>query len=215
MQVTNPPKQYVMFDLISSTDGIFYYENVFSYEDIMLEYLNELDLDERTYSHIPKWKPWTASNSEETRYGDKKEIRPEVLNKTTGNELLDMRIRYIINSMLMAPEMCAKDFARRMGMNPEDVKLNTSNMHLCRYHTGQGMGPHYDGQDGDDWLKYTIVVYLNDDYEGGELHLKNQNFTLKPKAGSLVIFPSQEPYIHESKPVISGMKYMYTTHWVV
>ena len=70
------------------------------------------------------------------------------------------------------------------------------------------MGPHFDGQDGHTNLAFSLVTYFNDDYEGGEIHFKNHNITIKPKAGSLIMFPSQEPFIHEVLSIKRGTRYM-------
>jgi hypothetical protein len=69
-----------------------------------------------------------------------------------------------------------------------------------RRKVGQSMEVHTD--DPTDRIKYGIIVYLNDTYEGGELHYPDYNFTYKPKAGDLVCHPSD--YRHEALKVISG-----------
>lgn len=211
-------KQYIMFDLVSTQGGIFYFENVISYEKEMLDLLNEIDSDERSHVRIPKWDTWTASNDVNTVYGKRKEIRTDSVKNSTGDEMLDMHTLYIINSLKMAPEMCALYYANAVGMDKSEINLDLTNISVRMYDSGQGMGPHIDGYDPNGTgtnLRFSMVTYLNDDYEGGEIYFKNQNVTIKPKASSLVMFPSQEPYLHESKPVISGNKYMYTTHWMV
>lgn len=53
----------------------------------------------------------------------------------------------------------------------------------------------------------SILIYLNDDYVGGELDFKRLCYTLRPKAGMLVWFPSDVRYEHMAKPVISGRRY--------
>ena len=40
----------------------------------------------------------------------------------------------------------------------------------------------------------TALMYINDDYSGGELFFPTQHLTYKPELGSLVIFPSN--YLH-------------------
>lgn len=204
---------YTMFYLNLSHQGIFYFENVISYEKELIDLINKVDLDQRSYSRIPKWETWYSSNDKSTIYGQKKFINVEISKKEIKNDLLDKHCLYIVNSLLMAPEMCAINYCKHNNIDQSEIKLDLSHIALNRYDTGQGMGPHYDGQDGDTNLKYSLVTYLNDDYDGGEINFPNQNLTIKPKAGSLVMFPSQKPYIHESKPVLSGNKYMYTTHW--
>jgi molybdopterin converting factor small subunit len=79
-------------------------------------------------------------------------------------------------------------------------------------------------------------MYLNDDYEGGEIEfrlfdglyhemktedsnfidLKNnktiEGFNYKPKAGDIVIFPSDIPYYHGIKKIVKGNKLLIRTH---
>ena len=53
----------------------------------------------------------------------------------------------------------------------------------------------------------SAVVYLNDDYEGGEIQFTRQNLTIKPEAGDIILFPSNYVYEHSSLEVFSGIKY--------
>lgn len=53
----------------------------------------------------------------------------------------------------------------------------------------------------------SVVVYLNDDYEGGELYFPRFNLKYKPKAGDIAVFPSTFIYEHASEDMISGTKY--------
>jgi len=54
----------------------------------------------------------------------------------------------------------------------------------------------------------TFTVYLNDDYEGGEIEFiderENKLITYKPKAGDVTVFPSGKPYWHSARAVRSG-----------
>lgn len=53
----------------------------------------------------------------------------------------------------------------------------------------------------------SILIYLNDDFEGGELDFKRLRYTLRPGVGMLVWFPSDVRYEHMAKPVITGRRY--------
>jgi predicted 2-oxoglutarate/Fe(II)-dependent dioxygenase YbiX len=59
------------------------------------------------------------------------------------------------------------------------------------------------------------ILYLNDDYEGGELYFEGLDLLVKPKANQLIFFPSGAEFRHEVKPVIKGDRYtlasFYTT----
>lgn len=57
----------------------------------------------------------------------------------------------------------------------------------------------------------SLVAYVNDDYEGGELYFRLQNLKIKPQAGDLYIFPSNYMYPHVAMPVNSGTKYSIVT----
>jgi predicted 2-oxoglutarate/Fe(II)-dependent dioxygenase YbiX len=51
-------------------------------------------------------------------------------------------------------------------------------------------------------------LYLNDDFDGGELFFPNLDITIKPKARQLVIFPGGHEYVHGVKTVNSGFRYV-------
>lgn len=51
---------------------------------------------------------------------------------------------------------------------------------------------------------FANVLYLNDDFTGGELHFPNIDVTYKPEKGSLIVFPSADEYLHGVLPVGPG-----------
>lgn len=74
----------------------------------------------------------------------------------------------------------------------------------------EGAGTHFDihADHGPAYVcTVSIVAYLNDNYEGGELYFPRFNLNIKPKMGDVVIFPSTFIYEHASKPMVSGTKY--------
>lgn len=52
-----------------------------------------------------------------------------------------------------------------------------------------------------------IIIYLNDNYEGGEIKFETHDVSIKPKTGDLVVFPGNMHYAHEVKEVLSGDRY--------
>ena len=56
--------------------------------------------------------------------------------------------------------------------------------------------------------RYAGFLYLNDDFEGGDVIFREQGINIRPEPGSLLIFPSVKPYYHESTEITSGYKYM-------
>ena len=59
----------------------------------------------------------------------------------------------------------------------------------------------------------TGILYLNEDFTGGETYLHNQDLKIKPKTGSLLLFPSIFTHPHESMPITHGKKYCAVTWW--
>ena len=58
-------------------------------------------------------------------------------------------------------------------------------------------------------ILYAALIYLNDNYEGGELCFPLHNIEIKPKPGTLILFPGTCMYLHEVKEVLSGHRYTH------
>lgn len=87
---------------------------------------------------------------------------------------------------------------------------------LC-YPPGGSYNAH---SDSEEWCKETnrwkkmvsrdhsILLYLNDEYEGGEIEFPKQRYTVKPKPGMLLTFPSDNRYMHGALPTRSGLRHV-------
>jgi predicted 2-oxoglutarate/Fe(II)-dependent dioxygenase YbiX len=53
----------------------------------------------------------------------------------------------------------------------------------------------------------SIVLYLNDDFEGGEFEFVHSNEMIKPEAGMLIAFPSDWRHTHRVHPVTRGERW--------
>jgi prolyl 4-hydroxylase len=103
---------------------------------------------------------------------------------------------------------------------------NSEDLQVVNYTKGGYFKPHYDACEGSEEFcklmnksagpRYlTFLIYLNDDYKGGETHFPNLNKTVKPKKGKLVIFKSTdsngvilEKSLHGGNPVTKGKKWI-------
>jgi predicted 2-oxoglutarate/Fe(II)-dependent dioxygenase YbiX len=81
---------------------------------------------------------------------------------------------------------------------------------ILKYQTGQEYKAHFDGGT---YTRRSIssILYLNDEYTGGELEFVNYNIKIKPSPGMLVLFPSNYAYSHIAHPVKTGTKYAIVT----
>ena len=58
-------------------------------------------------------------------------------------------------------------------------------------------------------------IFLNDVEEGGELEFLNYPVRVKPKKGSMVLFPPYFTHLHRGNPPISNNKYIATGWYYV
>lgn len=57
-------------------------------------------------------------------------------------------------------------------------------------------------------IEVAANLYLNDDFDGGELWFPLRDLVIKPKAGQLILFPGGHEYIHGVKEVMAGYRYV-------
>ena len=50
----------------------------------------------------------------------------------------------------------------------------------------------------------SLLIYLTEEFQGGEILFNNFQYRLKPRAGMVVYFPSDHRYVHTALPV-TGM----------
>lgn len=99
-----------------------------------------------------------------------------------------------------------------------DYKMLPS-LNLRRLQKGQDMYLHSDSMQKNSknnydssshTIQYGIVVYFNDNYEGGEIYYPNKNLEYRPNAGDLVIHGGQKDCEHGVKTVTEGARYSYS-----
>lgn len=88
--------------------------------------------------------------------------------------------------------------------------LYADTVQLVHWPEGQFMPPHADNCEPDGkpndvpWRDFGAVIYVNDDYEGGELYFSKLDMVLRPKAGMLAAFPATLSHEHAVLKVSKG-----------
>jgi predicted 2-oxoglutarate/Fe(II)-dependent dioxygenase YbiX len=85
-------------------------------------------------------------------------------------------------------------------------------MIVLKYQTGQEYKMHADAGGGNRRV-VSVVMYLNDNYTGGNIEFPHFKYDLKPPANSMIFFPSNYIYSHIAHPVQEGTKYAVVT-WI-
>jgi hypothetical protein len=91
-------------------------------------------------------------------------------------------------------------------MTDEEIKKNANKNALKEYNVTVedidfAMYWHQD-PGAENNINVSFSLYLNDDFEGGELEFKNLPIKIKPKAGMLVVIPGGDKYRHRVNKVL-------------
>jgi len=93
----------------------------------------------------------------------------------------------------------------------------TTDFRINKYGKGGFMSRHVDNIHHSHGQQYgypqvSALLYLNDDYDGGEFYVADKKFL--PIKGSAIIFPSNFMFPHEAKPVTKGTRWSIVT-WLM
>lgn len=94
-------------------------------------------------------------------------------------------------------------------------------LHILRYSPGQEYKPHLDALSGTgNQRKWTVLIYLNEDFEGGETVFPELDLRFRGKKGDALVFLNvrkdgeADPLTrHAGLPVVSGEKWL-ATRWI-
>lgn len=98
--------------------------------------------------------------------------------------------------------------------------VTPTSIHAQKWEVGSSANPHSDNSDFDgnptegfDNLKYVGILYLNDDYEGGDLFFPEHEISIHPNAGSMYLFSGGVENIHGVTEITSGVRYSVVSFW--
>jgi predicted 2-oxoglutarate/Fe(II)-dependent dioxygenase YbiX len=142
-----------------------------------------------------------------------------VINETKEKRIQSNRVTGIVDPGAMESriiELVRKAFACELEPFYNCKLRSLETPQVLRYVKGSHFKPHSDSDiidfESKRWKKaqdrdYSLLIYLDQDFEGGELIFPNFDFTLHPEAGMLVCFPADFRYLHGAMPVISGVRH--------
>lgn len=108
---------------------------------------------------------------------------------------------------------CLTEYLSWRGKDINNYDFHGNLTNIISNYPGWTTGPHTDFAFLDDnyggkgeALDFTICIYYNDNYIGGELAFPDHGFKEKMKPGSMVIFDQYT--VHDALPLVSGPRYM-------
>lgn len=213
--------------------GVIYIENAFPRAKEFLDAIEKLDDDKDIHQVVPKWSKWVDGypilldpndmtkwdhyfpDNEHAHRGVHKSFDWDLSINNQNNiwprinvdkdysvahskayDLVEMIEPDYIEVLRFWAEKTGNEFPNRI----------TRNYCLRKYRVGGEMGMHVDRNDHNprNTMDWTSLIYLNEDYEGGEIYFDEYDYSIKPKTGSVVILPCLT--LHSVKEVLSGNK---------
>ena len=156
----------------------------------------------------------------------------EIASNKLGNSQLvggtyNNMIRNSKQSWIKKNDPLIKDIYKELAKLLNTSVENAEDMQIVRYLPGEYFKAHNDACCDDNEIckkfiknggqrKYTVLVYLNDEFTDGETYFRNLDLKIKPKPGDAIVFSSIYPdtskcdpkSIHEGLPVTTGTKWI-------
>lgn len=89
-------------------------------------------------------------------------------------------------------------------------------LQLVRWRPGDEQGAHADCEEPDGrpnetpWRAFASIIYLNDEYEGGQIYFPKLGLRPELKPRLLAYFPSTANYLHGVEPITAGVRYTFS-----
>jgi predicted 2-oxoglutarate/Fe(II)-dependent dioxygenase YbiX len=153
-------------------------------------------------------------------------MKIQVIPKVLSQELID-KLMQDINPTVNATDMTYfasgnNNGVKKIKCSEHEIVKHISNcsdyvtesVSIVYYPTGSYNSPHADNCVIDngvvtrvkDWT-HTGIIFLNNNFTGGELVYPEQGCVFLPTIGTMVITPAGEEYIHYVNPVLSGERF--------
>lgn len=185
------------------SNDIFLFENIISDPNKILNEVRNRD-----------WEFWGRANGK--KIGEMQFLYKN--ENILSYKLIDKATKFCFNHYLKETKLVDWLHKNHERCDPiwHEYNFNDESYHIRKWdYPMHGMEPHSDfmlDKDGnirEDSPIVTICGYLNDDYTGGEIMFSNKNISIKPPAGSALVFLSKE--LHEVKNLENKNRYMWTT----
>jgi predicted 2-oxoglutarate/Fe(II)-dependent dioxygenase YbiX len=184
--------------------GVYIYKNALKKDMKLVERLEKVI--EENSGHWFKWSEAQVGDYQTMKdYRDCVDFKVGKLD-TQRPEVANTDMASIYNEIDERLQECLKDYCAKFNISMEYQEA----VNFVRYGKGQHFAAHSDH--GFSYVcTVSSVMYLNDNYAGGELHFPFLDYTYTPEEGDIVLFPSTFLYLHAALPVEEGIKYAAVT----
>jgi hypothetical protein len=166
--------------------------NIINYFESLREYNFVIDQDQYTTS--------PGARKDETVFL----LHPDVITLPKGSPV----VFPFIDSLWQ----CYEDYTKEFEILKTASKHGLYMLRIQRTNLGGGFhGWHFENTNNETSNRLiTFMMYLNDVEDGGETEFLYLHKRIKPKAGTMLIWPSTFTHTHRGNPPLSGTKYILT-----
>lgn len=191
--------------------GMVYYKNIIEDPAQLIKDIESLD--EKINNDIASskntiakpWIAWTYGSGANKLMFCWQKFIPQVEHIHPNDKYLEEQTN-ISSQLFGALDKTLKHYTTELYPFAEkNIKSREQTMHLLKYDESGHLPAHQD--QGVSSRVLSVLLYLNDDYEGGEIEFRHSKLKFKPEAGSVLFFPSNFLYVHEVYPVTKGPRY--------
>ena len=117
-----------------------------------------------------------------------------------------------VQDLLFEKAVCMKNIIEKCDISSKTLYVEYPQ--FVKWEPGWELIPHCDNCEPDGitpnatpWRSHGGVIYLNDDFEGGEIFYPKLDIEIRPKPGMMLIHPAGLDYMHGIKKVTSGIRH--------
>lgn len=117
----------------------------------------------------------------------------------------------LLGKMSVLKDLIENDFSCKVGKEDIGTIVNYKKGWSLHLHADKWSNlPTYAGYPSRD---ISSVIYLTDNFDGGNIEFPDKKVSIEPKAGSAIYFPSSEDHMHLVTEVRSGDRWACTSFW--
>ena len=128
---------------------------------------------------------------------------------TVDEDCISSEVQELITKV--ADEKIQEYLSKVPELNSKSYFLN--HMTIMFHSEFKNIGYHYDSEflymnDAEYIRNFAVLIYLNQDFDGGELIFPLQKTVIKPQTGLMLVFPTSFMYPHVTNPAMGDDRYV-------